>query len=170
MADKKEHELTQVSSVRLLRGLDGNNESVLISPSDLPHPFIPCAYIFENIGVEGWYRIASGLRSYNLGALLNIGNTWGHHTQAAGIYSLFAFNDSFRISKLDGYGVMNVDKIRYVYHRSNLTSESFIDIHYSRNMSNPVSISASCITNLTFTSDFKPATIPEEYTAIEIST
>lgn len=168
MADKKEQELTQVGSVKFLRGLDDNNESVLISPADLPHPYVPVAYISMRLYKEGWYRLASGPRNYNLGALFNIGNSWGYNNQSAGIYILLAYNSSFNITKLDGYQNMIIDKIRYVHNSADPVSTSFIDVHYNSNLDNIVSISVSCITNLVFVPNLELTTVPEGYVTSEI--
>jgi len=169
MADKKEQELTQVSSVRLLRGLDNNNESVLIAPSDLPTPYYPVAYISNYLGQEGWYRLATGLRNYNMNALISIGNAWGNNGQTACIFTLLACNASIMIQKLDGYGNMAIDRIRYVQNPNSLVGESYIDIHYIHNKDNVISISVSGITNLVFASNLELTTIPEGYVATEVS-
>lgn len=167
--DKREQELRTVSSVKVLRGLDNNNESVLIAPADLPHPYVPVAYISMRLYEKGWYRLASGPRHYNIGAFLNIGNSWGYNSQSAGIYTLLAYNSSLTINKLDGYQNMLVDKIRYVHNPADPVSSSFIDIHYNSNLDNIVSISVSCITNLIFESTFEVAEIPSGYTTVEVN-
>lgn len=168
MADKKEHELSQVGSVKLLRGLDNNNESVLIAPSDLPAPYYPMAYIPIYLRQEGWYRLATGLRNYNMNALISIGNAWGNNGQTACIFTLLACNASIMIHKLDGYGDMAVDRIRYVQNPNSLVGESYIDIHYIHNKDNFVTISVSGITNLVFASNLELTTIPEGYATTEI--
>ena len=168
MADKKEQELTQVSSVRLLRGLDNNNESVLIAPSDLPTPYYPVAYISNYLGQEGWYRLATGSRNYNMNALISLGNAWGYNSQTACIFTLLACNASIMIHKLDGYGDRAVDKIRYVQNPNSLIGDTFIDIHYRYNKDNVLSISVSGITNLVFASNLELTTIPEGYVATEV--
>ena len=167
--DKREQDLAQVNSVSLLRGMDSNCNSVVISPSDLPYPNVGAAYVSERIYQEGWYRLASGPRNYNLGALLNIGNSWGYNLQSGGFYTMSGYNSSFDINKLNGYSGMLVDKIRYVHYPADPVSYSFIDIHYNTNLDNIVSVSASCITNLSFVSTFETATIPNEYVAIEVN-
>ncbi|MCS2250155.1 hypothetical protein NXX33_20610 [Bacteroides fragilis] len=169
MADKKEQELTQVNSVRLLRGLDNNNESVLIAPSDLPTPYYPVAYISNALQQEGWYRLATGSRNYNMNALISMGNAWGYSSQTACIFTLLACNASIMIHKFDGYGEMAIDQIRYVQNPNSLVSDSYIDIHYRYNIENFISISVAGITNLVFESTLELTTIPEGYVATEVS-
>lgn len=159
--------LATVSSVDYIRGLK-NNESVLIIPSDLPVPYSPVACVLTELSNEGWYRLATGPRNYNMGAIINIGHSWGYSGQTACIFSLLAANAMFLIHPIDGYGDKGIDKIRYVQNPDNLVSNTYIDVHYIRNKPNDVVVSASCISHLSFVPTLEPATIPEGYTTTEV--
>ena len=141
----------------------------MIAPSELPIPYYPVAYISNYLQQEGWYRLATGGRNYNMNALISLGNAWGYNSQSACIFALLACNASIMIHKLNGYGNMSIDKIRYLQNPNNLISNTYIDIHYIYNKENVISISASAITNLVFVSSFELATIPEGYVATEVN-
>ena len=165
--DRREQDFVQVDSVKFLRGLSDSNESVIIDPNDLPCPYIPVAYIANYLSQEGWYRLAKGLRNYNMNALISIGNAWGNNGQTACIFTLLAANGFMQINKIDGYGDMTIDRIRYVQNPNSLVSDAYIDIHYIRNLDNIISISVSGITNLVFAQNLELTTIPDGYIASE---
>lgn len=168
--DKREDQMTPVSSVDYVRGLKGK-DSVLINPNNLPHPNTGGQIVSGDMIKGKWYRIAVGRDgSFPCSGVFNIGNRFRHNSPRVILFYSFAegYGNASFIAKIASTSVLPVSKARVLFGKVPL--KSYLDIYISTNLDNDFYISAACLMNFNLqTPEEVDEAIPEGYSVKEVS-
>lgn len=169
--DIREDQMTIANNVDYLRGLNGN-DSVLITPSNLPYPNTGGGYVTSKATNGKWYRIAIGTNGSGPSTgLFNIANYFGNDS-AKGII-LYAFTDGYSggstLTKIASTPVLPISKARVVFAAST-SLVSYLDIYVRLYGTNTIIISASSLIGFNLKSPEEVTeAIPEGYSVKEAS-
>lgn len=153
MNSMKENELSEVSTLTKVRGIDSNGNSVLLNPNNLPHPDLGCGKWSANMDYGKWYRIAIGaIGNHPSSGLFNIGNVYGNAASKDVLFYTMAtgYGDGQIMNKIAGTDTSPISKIRLLVKTNNQQgSESMLDILPAVGNTNTYRIAASCLLGFT---------------------
>lgn len=119
---------------------------------------------------SGWYRIATGNRSVCKSCLLQVGQPWVYQNNGGKLVSVMFSNNVGVAQVLNKFGYTGaVDKVRYVFHATELSSESWMDVHFNVLTRSELCVSASSIMGWEFyrQADWKLVEVAGGYTSNE---
>lgn len=170
--DVFENQMKVVGNVGYLRGLKGE-DSVLIAPGNLPHPYTGSGILNAALSNGKWYRIAIGNTANRVSsALINIGRMYNHGTPSGRLLYVFAdgYSGGQIVSQLAvGGSNYDIGKVR-ILHSGSTEARIMLDIYVKSNSSNDYSICYSNNIGFNFQSPEEVSgAVPEGYAVKEFS-